>query len=190
MIHLSDVEPGDYEVCETNAPAGYILDDHCQTLTVAVNGSAEFGPWVNGLGQISWQKVDAQSGDKICCASFTLVGDGGAADGFSLNVTDNGQNDEDPDAGELLVTGLLLGHYTITEVTPPAGYDLANPHPWASRSTARPPRRKAPSRMRRGAIPASRRRPSSTRSWPGMTPASTSSSPPVAWRFGERGAVG
>ena len=127
VIHLSDVEPGDYEVCETNAPAGYILDDHCQTLTVAVNGSAEFGPWVNGLGQISWQKVDAQSGDKICCASFTLVGDGGAADGFSLNVTDNGQNDEDPDAGELLVTGLLLGHYTITEVTPPSGYDLANP---------------------------------------------------------------
>ena len=28
------------------------------------------------------------------------------------NVTDNGLNDEDPDAGELLVTGLLLGHYT------------------------------------------------------------------------------
>ena len=124
VIHLSDVEPGDYEVCEAEAPAGYILDDHCQTLTVAVNGHAQFGPWVNGLGQISWQKVDEQSGDKVCCAGFTLVGDGGAANGFSLNVTDNGQNDEDPDAGELLVSGLLLGHYTITEVAPPAGYDL------------------------------------------------------------------
>ena len=59
------VEPDEYEVCEKSAPAGYIKDTHCETLTVAQNGSAEFGPWENGLGDISWEKRDEQSGELI-----------------------------------------------------------------------------------------------------------------------------
>lgn len=125
VIHLSAVEPGDYEVCETEAPAGYILDDTCVTKTVGQNGSAEFGPFVNGLGEIHWVKKDEQSGDKICCASFSLEGIDGAADGFGpITVVDNGANDEDSDPGELSVSGLLLGTYRITETVPPDGYDL------------------------------------------------------------------
>jgi uncharacterized repeat protein (TIGR01451 family) len=128
VIHLSAVEPDEYEVCETDAPDGYIIDTTCQTLTVSQNGSAQFGPFVNGLGDISWEKVDEQSGEKICCATFTLEGIAGAADGFGpLTVTDNGQNDEDSDVGELLVTGLLLGTYRITETVAPDGYDLPSP---------------------------------------------------------------
>ncbi|MGH2357195.1 MAG: SpaA isopeptide-forming pilin-related protein [Candidatus Limnocylindria bacterium] len=126
-IHLSEVEPGDYTVCETAAPAGYILDPNCQALTVADNGSATFGPFVNGLGDISWTKLDGQSDLPLCCATFTLEGIAGAALGFSLSVTDNGSGDEDPDAGELLVTDLLLGTYRITETVPPTGYDLPSP---------------------------------------------------------------
>ena len=125
VIHLSAVEPDEYEVCETEAPAGYILDDTCQTLTVGQNGSAEFGPFVNGLGEIHWVKKDAQSGAKVCCATFTLEGTDGAADGFGpITVVDNGTNDEDADAGELMVSGLLLGTYLISEIVPPSGYDL------------------------------------------------------------------
>ncbi|HET6380345.1 MAG TPA: SpaA isopeptide-forming pilin-related protein [candidate division Zixibacteria bacterium] len=128
VIHLSDVEPGTYEVCETDAPDGYIIDTDCQELTVAVNGSATFGPFVNGLGDISWTKVDEQTGEKICCATFTLEGIDGAADGFGpITVVDNGTSDEDPDVGELLVTGLLLGTYRITETAAPSGYDLPDP---------------------------------------------------------------
>ncbi|HYI66735.1 MAG TPA: SpaA isopeptide-forming pilin-related protein [Candidatus Limnocylindrales bacterium] len=124
-IHLSDVEPGTYEVCETAAPAGYIIDPTCSTLTVANNGSATFGPFTNGLGDISWTKVDAQSGALICCATFTLEGIAGAAAGVSLTVTDNdGVYDADGDPGEIQVNGLLLGTYTITETMPPSGYDL------------------------------------------------------------------
>jgi uncharacterized repeat protein (TIGR01451 family) len=125
VIHLGEVEPGQYEVCETAAPAGYIRDDDCQTLTVAENGHAHFGPFVNGLGEIRWVKKDAQTGHKLGGATFSLKGIGGAANGFGpITVVDNGQNDEDADAGELLVSGLLLGTYRITETVPPDGYDL------------------------------------------------------------------
>jgi uncharacterized repeat protein (TIGR01451 family) len=125
VIHLSAVEPDEYEVCETKAPAGYILDDTCVTKIVGQNGSAQFGPFVNGLGEIRWVKKDEQSGSKVCCATFTLEGTNGAADGFGpLTVVDNGANDEDADAGELMVSGLLLGTYLITETIPPSGYDL------------------------------------------------------------------
>lgn len=125
VIHLSDVEPGTYEVCETDAPDGYIRETECEELTVAVNGSATFGPFVNGLGDISWVKKDDQTGNKLGGATFTLEGIGGAADGFGpITVADNGSNDADADNGEFLVTGLLLGTYLITETVPPSGYDL------------------------------------------------------------------
>ena len=128
VIHLSAVEPDEYEVCETKAPAGYILDDTCVTKTVGQNGHAQFGPFVNGLGAISWEKVDDQSGDKIGGATFTLKGTAGAASGFGpITVVDNGQNDEDNVPGELTVSGLKLGTYRITETIPPAGYDLPSP---------------------------------------------------------------
>jgi uncharacterized repeat protein (TIGR01451 family)/fimbrial isopeptide formation D2 family protein len=125
VIHLTAIEPDEYEVCETAAPAGYILDDTCQSLTVGQNGSAQFGPFVNGLGEVSWVKKDAQTGNKLGGATFSLAGIAGAANGFGpLTVVDNGTNDEDPDAGELLVSGLLLGTYRIIETIPPTGYDL------------------------------------------------------------------
>jgi hypothetical protein len=123
VIHLSDVEPGTYEVCETIPPAGYIGDPVCQELALAANGSVSF-TFVNTLGAIDWTKVNEQTGSLLGGATFLLEGTAGAATGFSLSVTDNMAGDADPDAGEFLVTGLLLGTYTITETTPPAGYDL------------------------------------------------------------------
>jgi uncharacterized repeat protein (TIGR01451 family)/fimbrial isopeptide formation D2 family protein len=127
-IHLGEVEPGTYTVCETAAPAGYIIDPTCVQATVGVNGSATFGPFTNGLGDISWTKLDDETGLVLCCATFTLEGIGGVATGFGpITVVDNGTNDADPDAGELLVTDLLLGTYRITETVPPTGYDLPSP---------------------------------------------------------------
>jgi|GEM_PF-6507027 len=130
-IHLSDVEPGVYTVCETEAPDGYIGDPNCQVLTVADNGAATF-TFVNTLSAISWTKLDDETSLKLCCATFTLEGIAGPALGYSLTVTDDGPdndglNDEDPDAGELLVSGLLLGTYRITESVAPAGYALPSP---------------------------------------------------------------
>lgn len=38
------------------------------------------------------------------------------------SVTDNGAGDEDPDIGEVCVSGLLTGTYTVNETSPPPGY--------------------------------------------------------------------
>jgi hypothetical protein len=38
------------------------------------------------------------------------------------SVTDNGTGDEDPDVGEVCVSGLATGDYTVDETSPPPGY--------------------------------------------------------------------
>jgi hypothetical protein len=38
------------------------------------------------------------------------------------SVTDNGAGDEDPDVGEVCVSGLSLGDYIVNETSPPPGY--------------------------------------------------------------------
>ncbi len=38
------------------------------------------------------------------------------------SVTDNGTGDEDPDVGQVCVSGLSLGDYDVTETSPPPGY--------------------------------------------------------------------
>jgi hypothetical protein len=40
----------------------------------------------------------------------------------SSSVTDNGTGDEDPDVGEVCVSGLAPGDYTVSETSPPPGY--------------------------------------------------------------------
>jgi hypothetical protein len=42
------------------------------------------------------------------------------------NVTDNGAGDQDPDVGEVCVSGLSDGDYTVNETSPPEGYGDAS----------------------------------------------------------------
>ena len=42
------------------------------------------------------------------------------------SVTDNGTGDEDPDVGEVCVSGLSIGDYTVNETSPPPGYGDAS----------------------------------------------------------------
>jgi hypothetical protein len=56
-------------------------------------------------------------------ADNPLVATAGAVFSYdSSSVTDNGEGDEDPTIGELCVSGLLPGDYTVNETTPPPGY--------------------------------------------------------------------
>jgi Prealbumin-like fold domain len=57
-----------------------------------------------------------------------LVSNDGAV--FSYDgtlVTDNGTGDENADVGEVCVSGLATGDYTVNESTPPLGYGGASP---------------------------------------------------------------
>jgi len=45
-----------------------------------------------------------------------------ARGGVTGSVTDNGTGDGDTDVGEVCVSGLTLGDYTVNETTPPPGY--------------------------------------------------------------------
>lgn len=44
-----------------------------------------------------------------------------------FTIRDNDATDEDPTAGNFLVSGLVLGHYTARETIAPAGYHIDNP---------------------------------------------------------------
>ncbi|GAB3418391.1 prealbumin-like fold domain-containing protein [Flindersiella endophytica] len=55
--------------------------------------------------------------------SNTLVSNAGAVFSYdSSSVTDNGTGDEDSTIGEICVSGLSPGAYTVNETTPPPGY--------------------------------------------------------------------
>ena len=45
--------------------------------------------------------------------------------GANKSVTDNGSGDSDPDVGEVCVSGLSIGNYTVNETSPPPGYAAA-----------------------------------------------------------------
>ena len=179
-IHLGNVEPGTYTVCETAAPAGYIIDSNCQQLAVGQNASVQFGPFTNGLGDLLWAKIDSQTDMALGGATFSVAGTAGAAIGFSTTITDNeAGKDADSDSGEFRLNNLKLGTYRITEITAPAGYDLPSPASRTSSWTARPMRHSSRSKTRRGPTRASPRTRSSARSSPARMPRSRSRSTPV-----------
>jgi hypothetical protein len=56
-----------------------------------------------------------------------LVSNAGAVFSYdSSSVTDNGTGDEDSDVGEVCVSGLATGNYTVNETSPPSGYGDAS----------------------------------------------------------------
>ncbi|MGE5123827.1 MAG: SpaA isopeptide-forming pilin-related protein, partial [Acidobacteriaceae bacterium] len=79
--------------------------------------------WV--AGSLSWLKQD-NLGNPLGGATFevcrTLDRFGNDIPDECVTVLDNSAPDEDPAAGQFLLSGLALGTYTITETLPPAGY--------------------------------------------------------------------
>jgi hypothetical protein len=85
-------------------------------------GNTDESDFHNRLGSIAWEKRDTlgalQGG-----ATFEINLDPSDGAGI-MTVVDNGANDSDPDAGQLLVLNALLGTYTITETVAPVGFSL------------------------------------------------------------------
>jgi uncharacterized repeat protein (TIGR01451 family) len=124
-FRIDDARVGTYTVCETAAPAGYIMDTECAEVTVSAadpSGSIASGAFINTLGSIAWKKVDG-AGQLLAGATFTVSPD--PSDGVGvMTVADNGPKDADPVAGQFKVDDIRTGSYTVTETVAPEGYAL------------------------------------------------------------------
>lgn len=121
---VSGLKTGDYTITETVPPPGYTLASNVLTGTITTTSwtTVDAGSVPDGQGSVEWFKVGPDGVTPLGGAEFRLVGPPGS--NFSELVTDNGLNDASAVAGEIKVTGLAPGDYTIVEVTPPSGYLL------------------------------------------------------------------
>ena len=97
-------EDGSYEV----TPSSHV------GVSLVLQNEANAVPQV---GALSWTKVDSK-GASLSGSEWTLSGPGG-----DISVVDGGARDSDVDAGELTVTELPFGEYTLTETRAPEGYE-------------------------------------------------------------------
>ncbi len=115
--------PGDYEITETHAPTGYDLDPATavQTLTLSPGqaGTATFSDFL--LGSLNLSKTGNDSAYySVAGAVFSVTGPNPAVMPVgTLTVTTTGLSNT--------ITGLQPGSYTVTETTPPTGYQSILP---------------------------------------------------------------
>lgn len=122
---FTDLQGGAYLLRQTQPPAGYdraptqaLLVPAGQTTTVEVIQIAR-------PGSVEIVKVDA-GGELLGGACFRLLDANGE---IVYRICDNEQNDADPDAGVLLLTGIAAGDYVARESRAPAGYQRAADQP-------------------------------------------------------------
>jgi hypothetical protein len=119
---FTDLQPGTYTIDETTVPAGYGKDpDLPETFTVAAGQNVELSytdPVLEGALKIL--KKSTKSGNPLVSTAGAVF----SYDGQS--VTDNGTGDEDPTIGEVCVSGLTPGAYSVNETSPPPGYGDAS----------------------------------------------------------------
>ncbi len=111
-IYLHDLTPGTYLVREVEASPGYTVNSSPQEIELSGNESRTL-VFLNELKPgLRLVKLDRETLLPLAGAIFRVTQEGGA---FSREyVTDN--------SGEILLTGLEPGTYTVTEETAPAGY--------------------------------------------------------------------
>jgi uncharacterized repeat protein (TIGR01451 family) len=94
------------------------------TSTNAGSGSATASITVN-CGALVIQKESTKTGNPLVendGAVFSVTG----PNSYSASVTDNGTGDEDSTVGQVCISGLAPGDYTVNETTPPSGYGDAS----------------------------------------------------------------
>lgn len=72
------------------------------------------------VGALKILKQSTKSGNPLVATEGAVFSYDGAS------VTDNGSGDEDPTTGEVCVSGLAPGEYTVNETSPPDGYGDAS----------------------------------------------------------------
>jgi hypothetical protein len=140
---ISNVKTGSYQVTEDAPGPAYALDDiDCSASDTATaptedeaNRKASFtvgaGETVDCTftnkkqeGALRILKNSAKTGTAVANDGAVFSYDDGVANPVPT-VTDNGTGDEDTDVGEVCVSGLAPGDYTVNEDSPPDGYGAA-----------------------------------------------------------------
>ncbi|MER6969741.1 hypothetical protein ABT304_01665 [Nocardioides sp. NPDC000445] len=117
---VEDVIPSDWSFVSVNCDAstGVTPSINGATVTFAIDADTDVldCTYTNELqlGALKILKNSTKGG------AVTNPGAVFSYDGTS--VTDNGTGDQDPDVGEVCVSGLSLGDYDVTETSPPPGY--------------------------------------------------------------------
>lgn len=113
QIRLTNLQPGTYLVKEVSTDTGYVLDSTPQEIELSAGDGIKTMTFFNTVKPgIHISKVDSVTMQPLANAKFKVSLVGGT---FSKEyVTD--QN------GEIDLTGLTPGAYTVEEITAPAGY--------------------------------------------------------------------
>lgn len=131
------VQAGEYSVTETDPSPNFEL-----TGLTCADSDASNGSTITPDLASATVDFDLAAGDTVDCtytnslqvgalrilkqstkAGNPLVANAGAVFSYdSASVTDNGDGDEDSTVGEVCVSGLLPGDYTVNETSPPDGY--------------------------------------------------------------------
>ncbi len=127
---ISDLEPGQYTISETQAPDGYLAADD---LTATVNaGSATSARFVNlrNAGRIEISLADAETGEPLANGEFTVWADQGG-DGtvdptdpvFATCATADSGLCTLEHANGATSNEVPLGSYAVEQTAAPAGYE-------------------------------------------------------------------
>ena len=117
QIRLTDLQPGTYLVKEVSTSAGYVLDSTPQQIELTAGGGIKTLTFFNTVKPgIHIIKVDSRTMEPLVNAKFRISLVGGT---FSKEyVTDKN--------GEIDLTALEPGAYTVEEITAPNGYLMDN----------------------------------------------------------------
>lgn len=120
VYQMSELRFGKYLVKETKAPTGFVLDENVYSVSVEENGKTYTVENKAGVGFIN----AAQKGS----LKIVKTSSDGKVEGFSFRVTgvDYDQTFKTDKNGEIVIEGLRIGDYTVSEVSnkASAGYIL------------------------------------------------------------------
>lgn len=112
VYQMKDLLYGKYFVRETKAPEGFILDDNVYPVSIEENGKTYIVENEAGKGFLN----EAQKGS----LKIVKTSSDGKVEGFSFRVIGNNGYDQTfttDKNGEIIIEGLRIGEYTVSEVS-------------------------------------------------------------------------